>query len=155
MKRFIGLVISILIATNANAAPTFTETELKAKTSAFLKAKEAKQQPKTQEADIDHFLSFFADEFKDEHVKFNVTETSKIQFKENLLNKMKDEIAYNKIDIHSMLVGANVVAVQFTESGKVKPSHLNKFIEYEVSHIMVLEFDDKGFIKHLRRHHGR
>ncbi|UAA40682.1 nuclear transport factor 2 family protein [Paraneptunicella aestuarii] len=154
MKRLLLILVCGIFASNAYASG-LSEQELKAKATQFLQAKEAKQQPSTTEADIDHFLSFFSDEFTDEHVKFNVTVTDKNEFKQGLMGKMQDEIAYNKIEIGEMLIGANVVAVKFTENGKVKPSHLNKFIEYSVPHIMVMEFDEKGLIKHLRRHHGK
>lgn len=154
MKRLLLVLACSIFLSNVYASG-LSELELKAKATQFLQAKEAKQQPSTTEGDIDRFLSFFTQEFIDEHVKFNITVTDKTEFKQGLMNKMQDEIAYNKIEIGEMLIGANVVAVKFTESGKVKPSHLDKFIEYSVPHIMVMEFDEQGLIKHLRRHHGR
>ncbi|WP_240704513.1 hypothetical protein [Pseudoalteromonas sp. MEBiC 03607] len=52
------------------------------------------------------------------------------------------------------MVDANVVLVKMTESGKVKPAHLDKTIKYNKTNIISLEFNQLGLIKHIRRHHG-
>ena len=53
-----------------------------------------------------------------------------------------------------MLVGSNATFIEMTETIKGKPSHLNKIIEYTKTNIVSLEFNDKGLITHIRRHHG-
>jgi len=67
---------------------------------------------------------------------------------------MKDEVFFSEIKIDQMMTGRNVVFVKYTEHAKVKPSHMDKVVEYTSSNIMSLEFNDDGFIKHIRRHHG-
>ena len=68
-----------------------SEAVLKQRAEAFIQAKNARQQPDTTISDIDHFISFLADEFIDEHVKFNVTITDKAELREGMILKMKDE----------------------------------------------------------------
>jgi hypothetical protein len=131
-----------------------SEAVLKQKAEAFIQAKNARQQPGTTIADIDHFISFLTDEFVDEHIKFNVTITDKAELRKGMILKMKDEVFFSKIKIDQMMVGRNVVFVKYTEHAKVKPSHMNKVVEYTSSNIMSLEFNDDGLIKHIRRHHG-
>ena len=132
----------------------FTEQELISKASAFIDAKNARQQPDTTEADIDHFISLLADEFVDEHIKFNVTVTDKANLRQGMVNKLNDKVYFSKITVNEMMVGANVVFVKYTEHAKVRPSHLDKDIEYTATNLMSLEFDEQGKIKHIRRHHG-
>ena len=72
----------------------------------------------------------------------------------NRINKLKDEVIHSAIEVNEIMVGANVVFVKMTESGKVKPSHINKTIEYSKTNIVSLEFDKSGLVKHIRRHHG-
>lgn len=131
-----------------------SEAVLKQRAEAFIQAKNARQQPDTTISDIDHFISFLADEFIDEHVKFNVTITDKAELREGMILKMKDEVFFSEIKIDQMMTGRNVVFVKYTEHAKVKPSHMDKVVEYTSSNIMSLEFNDDGFIKHIRRHHG-
>lgn len=127
---------------------------LEEKTVQFIMAKNARQQPNSAVSDIDHFLSFLADEFVDEHVKFNVTVTSKAELRKGMISKLEDKVYYCSISIDEMMTGHNVTFVKYTESAKVKPSHLEKVIEYSSVNIMSLEFDENGLIKHIRRHHG-
>ena len=95
-----------------------------------------------------------ADEFIDEHLKFNVTMTSKEELRLGVIAKMKDKVIFSEIKIDQMMIGSNVVFVKYTEHAKVKPSHMDKVIEYTSTNIMSLEFDDNGLIKHIRRHHA-
>ena len=144
----------LLFCSSVLANSPLTESQLKEKAEAFIKAKNARQQPETQLSDIEHFLSLLADDFVDEHIRFNVTVTSKEELRTGMINKMKDEVHYSNIHIDSMMLGRNVAFVKYTESAKVKPNHLDKVIEYTSSNIVSLEFDENGLIKHIRRHHG-
>ncbi|WP_249122386.1 hypothetical protein [Pseudoalteromonas sp. A22] len=71
-----------------------------------------------------------------------------------MINKLKDEVIHSSIEINEVMVGANVVIVKMTESGKVKPAHLDKTIEYSKTNIVSLEFNKEGLVTHIRRHHG-
>ena len=53
-----------------------------------------------------------------------------------------------------MMVGRNVVFVKYKEHAKGKPAHLEQFIEYSTVNLLSLEFNEKGLITHIRRHHG-
>lgn len=154
MKFFIWLMSFFLISIGATASDLMSENELKIRAEAFIQAKNARQQPDTTIEDIDHFIAFLADEFIDEHLKFNVTTTSKKDLRQGMIDKMKDEVFFSEIKIEDMMIGRNVVFVKYTEHAKVKPSHLDKAIEYTSTNIISLEFDGNGLIKHIRRHHA-
>ena len=130
------------------------QEDLIAKAKAFVSARNARQQPGATAKDIDHYLSLLADNFVDEHVKYQFTFTDKTQLRESMLNKLKDKVFYSDILIDEMMLGSNVAFIKMIETGKVKPSHLEKEIEYHTINIVSLEFDDKGLIKHIRRHHA-
>ena len=154
MKFVITLISLFFSSLTAFADETLSESELKQKTEAFIQAKNARQQPNTTVEDIDHFISFLADDFIDEHLKFNVTMTSKEELRQGMIAKMKDKVIFSEIKIDQMMFGRNVVFVKYTEHAKVKPSHMDKVIEYTSTNIMSLEFGDNGLIKHIRRHHA-
>lgn len=154
MKFVITLISLFFFSLTAFADEKLSESELKQKAEAFIQAKNARQQPNTTIEDIDHFISFLADEFIDEHLKFNVTITSKEELRKGMIAKMKDKVIFSEIKIDQMMFGRNVVFVKYTEHAKVKPSHMDKVIEYTSTNIMSLEFGDNGLIKHIRRHHA-
>ena len=151
------LMLMTLIAFHALTYTTpdlLSEEELKRKAEAFIKAKNARQQPGNTVKDIDHFLSFIADDFVDDHIKFNVIITSKAELRKGMIAKLADEVQFSNIEIQQLMFGRNVVFVKYQEHAKVKPSHLDEVIEYTSVNIMSLEFNDDGLIKHIRRHHG-
>ena len=67
---------------------------------------------------------------------------------------MNDELIFSEIKIDQVMIGRNVVFIKYTEHAKVKPSHIDKVIEYTSTNIISLEFGDNGLIKHFRRHHA-
>lgn len=148
------MLICFLLSFSGNAKDKFTSEQLIEKAKAFVTAKNARQQPNTTTKEIDYFISLLADDFIDEHVKFNFTYTDKSKLREDMISKLNDEVIYSSIEINEVMVGANVVFVKMTESGKVKPAHLDKTIEYNKTNIVSLEFNQLGLIKHIRRHHG-
>ena len=154
MIKKITILIALTLSFESFAGSKFTEDDLKAKTIAFIEAKNARQQPNTKVQDIDSFLSLIADDFVDEHIKFNVRETSKEELRKGMIYKMKDEIYFSNIEIDQMMFGSNVAFVKYTEHAKVKPSHMDKSIEYTSTNIISLEFNEQGLVKHIRRHHG-
>jgi len=138
----------------SHAKNTFTSSELEKLSQDFVKAIEARQQPDTKIEDIDHYISLLADDFIDEHIKYKFTYTDKAKLKEDMIAKMDGKIIFFSINIDEMLIGNNATFIEMTETIKGKPSHLNKIIEYTITNIVSLEFNDKGLITHIRRHHG-
>jgi len=149
-------IISVLIITfsSVTVAKKFSEEHLTELAKNFVDAKNARQQPNTTLEDIEHYLSLLADEFVDEHLKYNVVETNKDNLRKSMVAKMSDKVISSSIKIDELMIGSSVVFIKMTETGKVKPSHLNKTIEYTSTNIVSLEFNDDGLIKHIRRHHG-
>jgi hypothetical protein len=154
MQILISCITLVLFSLSAFADETLSESELIQKAEAFIQAKNVRQQPGTTVEDIDNFISFLADDFIDEHLKFNVTVSSKDELRQGMIAKMKDKVIFSEIKIEQMMTGRNVVFVKYTEHAKVKPSHMDKVVEYTSTNIMSLEFDDTGLIKHIRRHHA-
>ncbi|MBT0587609.1 nuclear transport factor 2 family protein [Alteromonas sp. SM 2104] len=148
------MLVVYLISVSVYAASPLAESEVRKLTQQFIEAKNQRQQPDSTKEDIDYFLSFLADEFKDEHVKFNVLVTSKDELRSGMVAKLDDKIYFSNIDILELMVGRNVAFVKFKEHAKGQPSHMDKPIEYTAINIMSLEFNDLGKIKHIRRHHG-
>lgn len=154
MKKSILVLICFLLSFSGSAKDKFTSEQLIEKAKTFVAAKNARQQPNTTIKEIDYFISLLADDFIDEHVKFKFVYTDKSKLREDMISKLNDEVTFSSIEINEVMVGANVVFVKMTESGKVKPAHLDKAIEYNKTNIVSLEFDQLGLIKHIRRHHG-
>jgi len=153
VHKFIVIILIILFS-SVTVAKKFTEENLTELANKFVNAKNARQQPDTTVSDIENYLSLLADEFVDEHIKYNVTETDKNNLRKNMIAKMSDNVISSSIKIGELMLGSNVVFIKMLETGKVKPAHLDKVIEYNVTNIVSLEFNDDGLIKHIRRHHG-
>ncbi|GAB2990948.1 nuclear transport factor 2 family protein [Psychrosphaera aestuarii] len=154
MKNLTFVLICLLLSLSSNVKAAFTSAQLIEKAKAFVSAKNARQQPNSTIKEIDNYISLLSDDFVDEHVKFKFTYTSKTKLREDIVSKLKDKVVYSNIEIIEIMVGANVVFVKMNESGKVKPAHLDKTIEYNKINIVSLEFDNAGLVKHIRRHHG-
>ncbi|PHI38656.1 hypothetical protein CBQ28_01235 [Pseudoalteromonas sp. GCY] len=154
MNKFILVLFCFLFSFSSSANDNFTSEQLIEKAKVFVAAKNARQQPNTTIKEIENYISLLSDDFIDEHVKFKFTYTDKSKLREDMINKLKDEIIHSSIEINEVMVGANVVFVKMTESGKVKPTHLDKAIEYSKTNIVSLEFNKEGLITHIRRHHG-
>jgi len=148
------IIISLFLFPFITVAEKFTEESLNQLAHKFVNAKNARQQPDTTLEDIEHYLSLLADEFVDEHIKYNVTETDKNNLRKNMIVKMNDKVISSSIKVDELMIGSNVVFIKMTETGKVKPAHLDKTIEYTSTNIVSLEFNKEGLIKHIRRHHG-
>ena len=148
-----GLLLILLFISSVSYADLEKDSLIDL-TERFIAAKNARQQPNSTSDDVENFLSFLDENVIDEHVKFNVTVTSKDMLREGMLKKLKDKIIFSRIDIVDMMVGSNVVFVKFKEHAKGLPSHLDKPIEYTAINIMSLEFNAKGKITYIRRHHG-
>ena len=154
LKNLLLIIVLACISTFSIAGDKLSAAQLKQKAEAFLNAKNARQQPDTTVDDINNYISLLADKFIDEHIKYNVTITSKDELRKSMIAKMKDKVSFSEINIDQLMYGIDVVFVKYTEHAKVKPAHLDKVIEYTVTNILSLEFDEDGLIKHIRRHHG-
>ena len=154
MKKLTSVFISLIFSFSTSANDKFTAEQLIEKAKVFVSAKNARQQPNTTSKEIDQFISLLSDNFIDEHVKYNFSYTDKSKLRSDMVGKLKDKVINSNIEINEIMVGANVVFIKMTEVGKVKPSHLDKTIEYSKTNIVSLEFNESGLIKHIRRHHG-
>ena len=154
MKKLTLVFISLIFSFSTSANDKFTAEQLIEKAKVFVSAKNARQQPNTTTKEIDQFISLLSDNFIDEHVKYNFSYTDKSKLRSDMVDKLKDKVINSNIEINEIMVGANVVFIKMTEVGKVKPSHLDKTIEYSKTNIVSLEFNESGLIKHIRRHHG-
>ncbi|WP_437397417.1 hypothetical protein [Flagellimonas lutimaris] len=131
-----------------------TKTNLIDRTTSFINAYSAKQQPNSTVDDVDHFLSFFADDFKDEHIKYGVVVEDKAEFKKGLVDKLQNKVYFHRVTIEDIMMGNNVAFVKIKIWAKVKPYHMDTIVEHTTGQIMSIEYDESGLIKHLRRHHN-
>ena len=154
MTKLIFMILLACFSAFSTTGDKLSEAELKQKAEAFIHAKNNRQQPNATIVDIDNYISFLADDFVDEHIKFNVTITNKDELRKGMIVKLADKVYFSDINIDQLMLGDNVVFVKYTESAKVKPSHMDKVVEYTNTSIMSLEFNNDGLIKHIRRHHG-
>ncbi|KZN44553.1 hypothetical protein [Pseudoalteromonas luteoviolacea] len=154
MNKYALVFISFALPSFVSAQTELTPNDMVKKAHAFVAAKNARQQPATTVQDIDNFIALLADEFVDEHVRYNFTYTDKVKLRKDMVAKLKDKVVHSKIDILDIMTGANVVFIKMTESGKVKPAHLDNEVEYKKTNVVSLEFNSDGLIKHIRRHHG-
>jgi hypothetical protein len=137
-----------------HAKSDFTPEELEKLSYDFVKAIDLRQQPDTKIEDIDHYISLLDDNFIDEHIKYKFTYTDKVKLREDMIAKMTGEIIFSSIKIDELIIGKNVTFIKMTETIKGKPSHLNKIVEYTKTNVLSVEFNDRGLITHIRRHHG-
>ncbi|ASD67789.1 hypothetical protein [Pseudoalteromonas piscicida] len=154
MQKLSFALMLIAVSFSSVAGNEFTPEQLIEKGKAFVQAKNARQQPSSKIEDIENYLSLLSDSFIDEHVKYNFTYTDKSRLRQDMVGKLKDEVISSSITINEVMTGSNVIFIKMTESGKVKPAHLDKIIEYNKTNIVSLEFDKSGLIKRIRRHHG-
>lgn len=143
----------ILFTLSISAQETDSQKLLK-KTESFINAYNCKQQPNSDSKDVDRFLSFFAADFVDEHIKYNVIVSNKEEFRKGLIDKLQNRIYYHKVSINDIMLGENVAFVKITIKAKVKPFHMDRIVEHISSQIMSIEYDQNGMITHLRRHHN-
>ncbi|MBN7821150.1 nuclear transport factor 2 family protein [Bowmanella yangjiangensis] len=149
-----ALIISLLLVVSLPAKADLAAGQLEQLARGFLQAKQAKQQPNTQLADIEHFISLFADEFTDEHVKFNVVMSDKAELRKGLLHKMQDKVSFCTVEMTDLMLGRNVAFVKYREHAKVHPSHMPEPVEYSTDVLLSMEFNQAGQITRLRRFHS-
>jgi hypothetical protein len=97
VKKVITFLLLSLFSVSAGADTVLSEEQLKDLTQQFIAAKNARQQPDSTAKDVEYFLSFLAEEFLDDHVKFNVIVSSKEELRERMLAKLKDKILFSNI----------------------------------------------------------
>ncbi|RPG30408.1 hypothetical protein [Flagellimonas sp.] len=153
IKTTVTIFFSVFILV-ASAQEDTISLNLTDKTVSFIEAYSAKQQPNSSIDDVDHFLSFFADDFKDEHIKYGVVVADKTEFKKGLLDKLQNKVYFHRVTIENIMMGNNVAFVKIKIWAKVKPYHMDTIVEHTTGQIMSIEFDENGLIKHLRRHHN-
>jgi len=154
VSKLVIFCLLVVFSFSGVAKENFTPEQLIEKAKTFVLAKNARQQPNATTKEIDNYISLLSDNFIDEHVKYKFTYTDKSKLRADMVSKLKDKIINSNIIIKEIMVGSNVVFIKMNETGKVKPAHLDKTIEYNKTNIVSLEFNDLGLIKHIRRHHG-
>lgn len=153
-----ALILPILV-TAAFSFPASAETQVPRDIGVialeFMNAKNAWQQPKSDVSDIDYLLSFLDDKILDEHVFAGITMNDKDAMRANMIEKLRTEVLYSRLTVNQMIIGADVVIVEYTERGKIKRPETIQPLEYEITNILSLEFTEDRLIHHVRRHSGR
>jgi len=110
--KFILTILCTAFVLIASAQRDTTKTNLIDRTTLFINAYSAKQQPNSTVDDVDHFLSFFADDFKDEHIKYGVVVEDKAEFKKGLVDKLQNKVYFHRVTIEDIMMGNNVAFVK-------------------------------------------
>lgn len=149
------VLTSLMLIVFCNFSVKAEEQSVKTLAHKFIEATLAKQQPKASEKEMEHYLSFIAENFIDVHVKSNnYTYDNKAKLRQDLLYKLNDEIHFSKIKIIDEMYGDKVAIIHFIEHSKGKPQHLDTVVEFTFPNILVLEFNDELKINHIRRYKG-
>ena len=144
---------SLLFVTSSFAFDSLSEATLKQKGMAFVQATEARLQPGTTVADIEHYISLLSDNFIDEYVHYQVTfAADKNKLRARLIEKMNSEISDSKVTMQQMMVGPNVVVLKLKQLGQIKPVGQGDVIPMDKVSVLTLEFNKNGLISHIRRH---
>ncbi|MCG9771502.1 nuclear transport factor 2 family protein, partial [Pseudoalteromonas piscicida] len=100
MNKFILVLFCFLFSFSSSAHDNFTSEQLIEKAKVFVAAKNARQQPNSTIKEIENYISLLSDDFIDEHVKFKFTYTDKSKLREDMINKLKDEVIHSSIEIN-------------------------------------------------------
>ena len=106
-------------------------------------------QPNASAKDIDALFAFMADDITDYHAAYGVTLKGTEKKRKGLQQKALDSISY-KLTVESIIMGTETAIIEYKEDAKYikngKPKH------FLGRTIMVLEFNQQGLIKHMRRY---
>ena len=99
--------------------------------------------------DVERYLAYMSDDITDYHAAYGVTLEGKDVFRRSFPEKARSSITY-RIEVENVIVGSNVAVVEYKEAAKSKEG--DTITEFLARTIMVLEFEDTGLIKHMRRY---
>lgn len=146
---WIVVVSCALLAPAVQASPG----ELEKKVRIYLQAKEAAQQADSTEADVERLLALVTDDFKGQHLRFDVSACDshggKERFRAGLLHHL-DSYERTDIEILEMMEGLDAVAAKFDET--VLYERDGAMIEETDRKMFVFEFED-GLISVERRYY--
>lgn len=115
----------------------------------FVAAYVAVKQPKMNKIDLQHYFSYMEDDITDFHAAYGVTIKGKDKQRKGMIKKAQKMISFS-LDIESITVGSETAVVVVNEDSKYYKNE--KLKHFKGRTIMVLEFNDKGLIKHMRRY---
>lgn len=143
-RLFVGLFAFLLFNTSsALAAPT------KESVQAYVTAYVAVKQPKMNTEDLEHYFSFMDDEVTDFHAAYGVTINGKERKRQGLIKKAQEMIAF-ELNIEDIIIGTDTAVVVVNEDSEYYKDE--KLKHFKGRTIMLLEFNDKGLISHMRRY---
>ena len=144
IKNVVCLVLySLFSISNVNASPTKDQVQ------AYVTAYEVVKQPKATKEDLEDYFSYMTDSITDYHAAYGVTIEGKEKKRQGILNKGKDMISYSMKTENIILGTDTAIAVVNEDSKYYKDGKLKHF---KGRTILVLEYDDKGLIHHMRRY---
>jgi ketosteroid isomerase-like protein len=143
--RFIVCLVlcSLLSISSAFASPT------KSLVQAFVSAYEDVKQPEIKKEDLEHYFSYMSDDITDYHAAYGVTIKGKERKRKGILKKAQDMISFS-MDIESIAIGSETAVVVVNEDSKYYKD--GKLKHFKGRTIVVLEFNEKGLIQHMRRY---
>jgi len=115
----------------------------------FVSAYVAVKQPKVNKQDLEHYFSYMDDDITDFHAAYGVTIKGKDRKRKGILKKAQEMISFH-MDIESITIGSETAVVVVNEDSKYYKDE--KLKHFKGRTIVVLEFNDKGLINHMRRY---
>lgn len=115
----------------------------------FVTARNADYQSTMTDKDLDKYISFLSDELVDFHAAYNVTQKGTEKLRQGFKNKAKHSVRY-QAKAEEIIIGSHTTVFTLIEDSEYYKR--GKLKQFKGRTITVLEFDDKGLIKHMRRY---
>jgi hypothetical protein len=115
----------------------------------FVSAYVAVKQPKINNEDLEHYFSFMEDNITDYHAAYKVTIKGKDKKRQGIIKKASNMVSFS-MEIESIILGSQSAVFVVNEDSKYYKDE--KLKHFKGRTIMVLEFNEKGLIKHMRRY---
>ena len=137
------MLLTLSFTLSVKAAPT--EGLIKA----FISASEDARQHDAKEEALAKYLSFFTDDFTNNHPSYGVSFTGKEHFRKGLINKGSSMVSVVE-SIENIIIGTDTAKVVVNEDSKYYKN--NKLKHYKGRTIFVLEFNEQGLIVKMSRY---
>jgi ketosteroid isomerase-like protein len=142
--KFLLTLLFLVLNSQSSIADNHRE-----KVDRFMNAMQQVYQPQATSKDLDDLFAFMTDDVTDYHAAYGVTMVGKEKKRKGLQQKAIDSINY-ELSVESIIMGTDTAIIEFKEDAKyIKNGKPKLFLGRT---IMVLEFNEDGLIKHMRRY---
>jgi hypothetical protein len=144
-KLFINALILLTLSFTLSVKASPTEDLIKA----FVSASESARQHGAKDEALANYLSFFTDDFTDNHASYGVSFTGKEHHRKGLINKGSSMVSVVEA-IENIIIGTDTAIVVVNEDSKYYKN--DKLKHYKGRTIFVLEFNEQDLIVKMSRY---